>query len=221
MKTCMIAIHRLWLAGAVCVATQLCGCGTYYEGVTEKPKVPIERVNFEELQTLSQLALKPLSFASVKFAKGKSEISEDEAFAGKGVEKRASWEADKKAMVASFAEMVGSTAGTIQLIPMPGSAAPADAKYALEPIVTLVDPGFFATSLIQAPSFAVVQFRIVRLSDGATLYQWEQITFASDAFASGTRMRAIASSLGIDAFRVLRSLQKAELASLAEGRPGG
>jgi hypothetical protein len=216
----MFAMRRLSIAAVLVVGSQLCGCGTFYEGDTETPKAPIERANFEELQSLGLLAVKPLSFASVKFAKGETELSEEEAFVGKDAEKRASWEADKKAMVAGFAEMMGTSAGAIQIVPMDGSEAAADAKYLLEPTVTVVDPGFFASLIIQSPSFAKVRFRILRLSDGAAVYQWEQTTFAGNAFASGTRMRAIASSVGMDAFRMIRSLQKDELASGTVARAG-
>ncbi len=216
----MKAIHPLSPVVLLFVGLQLCGCGTFYEGATLAPKAPIERAVFDELGSLSSLGVRPLSFDSVKFAKSGSELSEEQAFAGKDSSKRASWEADKKAMVAGFAEAMGPRAGEIQLVPMVEAEAPSDMEYMLEPSVTMVDPGFFASLVIQSPSFALVKFRIVRVSDGATVYQWDQTAFAASAYASGTRMRAIASSVGMDAFRMIRSFQNAEYSG-AQPRRGG
>lgn len=195
------------------LATQLGGCATNYIGVTDKPRAPVQRAAFDELQSMSTLAIKPLDFSEVKFLSGGKTISEDEAFVGKDADKRASWDADKKAMAEGFAKNIGPSAGSIALVPMTGDEAPEGAEFALETTVMVVDPGFFASLIIQAASTAVVRLRVVRISDGEPIFEWIQAGAAADAFASGTRMRAIADALGVDAFTMIRMFQKAELSS--------
>src|SRR5438105_696736 len=94
----MIRFNRFGMVAVALLAVATLGCGTHYYGSTRTPVVLTPRATFDELAGIDQLAVKPLSFAATKFRTSNGEISEEQAFAGKSEKKRASWEADKKAM---------------------------------------------------------------------------------------------------------------------------
>jgi hypothetical protein len=213
----MVRFNRLMMVAIVLSASAALGCGTRYFGSTRTPAVAVPRASFDELGTMGPLGVKPLSFAGTKFRTSGGEIPEEEAFSGKSAEKRASWEADKTAMKTLFAEMVGKSAGAISLVPMAeGGATPEGVKYVVESVVMAVDPGFFATSIINAEAYARVHCRVVRLADNAVIYEWDETETNGVGVASGTRMRGLAIVMGMDVFRVIRSFEKAELATLQQ-----
>ncbi|NUO53532.1 MAG: hypothetical protein HOV80_32170 [Polyangiaceae bacterium] len=208
----MMHFHRFVMV-AVLSTNFLVGCGTQYVGTTQTPAASVDRAVFEELQSAGAVGLRPLSFAGVKFRTGSDMLSEEQAFAGKGDEKRASWEDDKAAMVELFRTSVGTTVGSIGVVPMKPDQAPGDVKYVVESVATVVDPGYFATAIFNAEAYIKVHCRVIRVADGAAVFEWDEIETSAWGISSGERMRHLATAVGLDVFRVIRSFQKAELAS--------
>lgn len=212
-------LGRVLLGFGVLAAVALTsGCGANYYGTMRTGRPPIERAVFDELGSAKRVGVAPLTFAKVRFRNGDKELTEDEAFAGKSAEKRASWDEDKKAMTQILAEVVGSAEQPFAIAQVAGPDA-SDVDFVVVPEATLVDPGYFATYLFNAKALLVVHFTLVRASDKKAVYEWTEREESGLGAASGTRMRAAALQMGFDLFLTLRAGAKPVLAEASAAAP--
>lgn len=208
------------LVVAVVTAVSIAGCAPTYVGTVSTDGPLVERTVFGELGEAKRVGVAPLSFVGVKFRNGDREITEEQAFEGKGEKKRASWEEDKKAMVEIFAQVTGTTEQPFVMAQVSSVDAATGLDYVLVPQAVLVDPGYFATYLFNAEALLVVRYDLIRLSDNRSVLQWTDREESSAGAASGTRLRNASRRLGLGAFLTLRAVAGAPPGETSSAKPG-
>ncbi|UQA62404.1 hypothetical protein [Polyangium aurulentum] len=185
----VFAVTRLWLL-AFFVSLFCVACGPSWTVVAQKTPNPFvnQRV----------FAVEPMHFEGLVVG----EKSEAEYLAGKDAEQQSSWTEDKRALAMMFAEHLTQSLPQVQFV----AAAPVAGPYIVRPVITFIEPGFYAGIVAQA---AEVRLTLELLSpQGAVL---DRVLMTSTVAAtltnpsSGGRLRAAGEGLGAQVAAYMRT----------------
>ena len=175
-----LAVTRLWLL-AFLVSLFCVACGPRWTVVAQTEPNPFvnQRV----------LAVEPMHFEGlVVGAKSEAEYVSD-----KDAEQQSSWTEDKRAFATRFAEHLTEALPQVQFV----AAAPVAGPYIVRPIVTFIEPGFYAAIVAQP---AEVRLTLELLSPrGEVLDRVKMTTTVASTMtnpSSGGRLRAAGEDLG-------------------------
>ena len=192
-----MSLRRSFLAAVVlAVVAFVCGCGPRWAVIHEATPDPfVNQPSF---------AVEPVHFEGMMVG----DKSEADYQSGKSPEQQQSWQADKQGMTAAFQQGLVDHAAPIAINGVP----PAANQFVIRPIVTFVEPGFYA-AIARGDTSVNMTLQLVG-PDGRTIY--DEITMSSRISAtmtnpsSGGRMRDAALDLGAVTAKYIKKRTGAE-----------